>query len=220
MITLLLRTLLLICLHLTSVYFTVEKHVCSFPYFGTYSMVNTRLIAHSMDIQATLMSPGRTKHVCCFPYIGSYVLVITRAGLRHFEMYWIICTSSYKSSGTRNLIRTSFECECVNLRHPHTRTSTWWSHSRSRQLQRLGFGGPLAMSNGSESVIVPSGCLRRTTPGGCREDSLHDATNLSTDSCLCEGLVQEHLTLCVERLLHCNQWRLLLPASLPEESSV
>ena len=74
-------------LHLTSVYFTVEKHVCSCPYFGAYSMVNTRLIVHSMDIQATLMSPGRTKHVCCFPYIGSYVLVITRAGLRHFEMY-------------------------------------------------------------------------------------------------------------------------------------
>ena len=70
MITLLLQTLLLICLHLTSVYFTVEKHVCSFPYFGAYSMVNTRLIVHSMDIQATLMSPGRTKHVCCFPNIG------------------------------------------------------------------------------------------------------------------------------------------------------
>ena len=31
--------------------------------------------------------------------------------------------------------------------------------------------------------------------GGCREDSLHDATHLSTDSCLCEGLVQEHLNL-------------------------
>ena len=56
---------------------------------------------------------------------------------------------------------------------------------------------PLAMSNGSESVIVPSGCLKRTTPVA-REDSLHDATHLSSDSCLCEGLIQKHLTLSVE----------------------
>ena len=34
---------------------------------------------------------------------------------------------------------------------------------------------------------------------GCREDSLYDATHLSSDSCLCEGLIQKHLTLRVER---------------------
>ena len=58
----------------------------------------------------------------------------------------------------------------------------------------------MVMSNGSESVIVPSGCLRCTTPvAAASEDSLHDATHLSSDSCLCEGLIQEHLTFRVER---------------------
>ena len=35
--------------------------------------------------------------------------------------------------------------------------------------------------------------------GGCHNDSPHDAMHLSTDSCLCEGLIQKHLTLRVER---------------------
>ena len=35
--------------------------------------------------------------------------------------------------------------------------------------------------------------------GGCRKDSLRDATHLGTDSCLCECLIQEHLTLRVQR---------------------
>ena len=39
--------------------------------------------------------------------------------------------------------------------------------------------------------------------GGCRKDSLHNATHLSTDTRLCESVVQEHLNMC--RTPHCSQ---------------
>ena len=49
---------------------------------------------------------------------------------------------------------------------------------------------------------------------GCREDSLHYAMHLSTTDCrLCEGLVQEHMTLRVERRTVVNKSYYCLPAS-------
>ena len=76
---------------------------------------------------------------------------------------------------------------------------------------------PLAMSNGSESVIRVS---EAHYSSGCRKDSLHNAAHLSADSCLCDGLVHEHLTIRVERRTVVNKSYLLITACLPEESSV
>ena len=48
--------------------------------------------------------------------------------------------------------------------------------------------------------------------GGCRKVSLHYAMHLSTDSCLCQGLTQEHLTLRVERRTVVDKSYYCLPA--------
>ena len=58
---------------------------------------------------------------------------------------------------------------------------------------------PLVMSNGSESVIVPSGCLRRTTQVATAKIACTMRRTLAT---------------------HCSRSKLVLPACLPEESSV